>query len=232
MGRGIGRLVAEAAGAVDGPQDAHQDAERADGLEAVGVGGHAAHGMEGDRIAGDGGVLVVPAVGPGDRQFDLLIARGHAHLVRQAADGRGRDAGDGRRPLRRAVLHPLLEELEAGLDRGAVLQGVAAHQARVGARGVGAARRLASRSHQSLFSRVDAPSSTSASTAMEEPVVVARRVVDHQFRGVAVLDQEVPVIEPELDQLVDDGEQQGAVGARLDRHPLVGDGRVAGADRD
>ena len=119
------------------PEHGHQDAQRADGLEAVGMGRQAAHGVEGHRVAGDRVVLVVPAVGPGDRQFDLLIARGDAHLVGQPADGLGGDAGDARRPLRGILLHPLLQELERRLDRGAVLQGVAAHQARIGARGVG-----------------------------------------------------------------------------------------------
>ena len=56
-------------------------------------------------------------VGPGDRQLDLLVARGDAHLVREAPDGLGRDAGDAGRPLGRVVLDALLQQLERGLDR-------------------------------------------------------------------------------------------------------------------
>ena len=63
------------------------------------VGRQAAHRVEGHRVAGDGVVLLAPAVGPGDRQLDALVARGDAHLVRQAADGVGRDAGDALGPL-------------------------------------------------------------------------------------------------------------------------------------
>ena len=80
----VRRLVAKAARPVDGAQQAHQDGQRADGVEAVAVRGQAAHGVEGHRVAGDGVVLLAPAVGPGDRQLDLLVARGDAHLVRDA----------------------------------------------------------------------------------------------------------------------------------------------------
>ena len=46
---------------------------------------------------------VAPAVGPGDRQLDLLVARGDAHLVREAPDGRRRDAGDALGPFGRVL---------------------------------------------------------------------------------------------------------------------------------
>ncbi len=83
-------LVAEAAGTVDGAEQRHQDGQRTDGLEAVGMRRQAAHGVEGHRIAGDGFVFLAPGIGPGDRQFDALVARGDAHFVGQAADGRRR----------------------------------------------------------------------------------------------------------------------------------------------
>ena len=89
--------------------------ERAHGVEAVRVRGEAAHRVEGDRVAGDRLVLVAPAVGPGDRQLDLLVARGDAHLVREAPDGRRRHAGDPLGPLRRVRLHALGEQLERRL---------------------------------------------------------------------------------------------------------------------
>ena len=111
------RLVAKAAGPVDGAQQRHQDGQRADRLEAVGMRRQPAHGVERHRVAGDRVVLVAPGIGPGDRQLDALVARGDAHLVRQAADRLGRDAGDLRRPFRRVVLDALLQQLERRLDR-------------------------------------------------------------------------------------------------------------------
>ncbi len=93
------RLVAEAAGPVDGAENAHQDGHGANGLEAVGVRGQTAHGVESHRVAGHRLVIVAPGVGPGDRQLDLLVARGDAHFVRQALDGCHRDTGDLRGPF-------------------------------------------------------------------------------------------------------------------------------------
>ena len=53
----------------------------------------------------------------------------------------------------------------------------------------------------------------------------------HQLRRVGVALQEGPVDQIGRDQLVQQRHEQGAVGARLDRDPLVGDRRVAGAHR-
>ena len=61
--------------------------------------------------------------------------------------------------------------------------------------------------------------------------MVAGAVLVHQLAGVGVARQELAVVQAELDDLVDQRQQQRAVRARLDRHPLVGDGRVAGAHR-
>ena len=85
------RLVPEAARPVDGAEQAHQDRERADGLEAVRMRGEPAHRVERHRIAGDGLVLAAPRVGPRDRQLDLRVARGDAQLLREAVDRRRRD---------------------------------------------------------------------------------------------------------------------------------------------
>ena len=81
----------EAAGAVDGAQQRHEDRERAHRVEAVGVRREPAHRVEGDRAAGDARVLRAPAVGPGDGQLERLVAGGRAHLAREAADGRRRE---------------------------------------------------------------------------------------------------------------------------------------------
>ena len=60
----IGRLVAEAAGAVDRADQHLQHVQRARRLEAVGMGGDAAHGMERDRPADEAFMPLAVHVGP------------------------------------------------------------------------------------------------------------------------------------------------------------------------
>ncbi len=225
------RLVAKAAGAVDGAQQRHQDRQRANGLEAVAVRSQAAHRMEGHRVAGDGVVLLAPAVGPGDRQLDLLVARGHAHLVRQAPDGLGRDAGDALGPFGRVLAHALGQQLERRLDLAPVVEREAAAQLRVDAfavRGHGLAGLAVPPQLVLRIGRVDLGAGRVLDMQAE---VVAGLVGVDQLAGIGVAHQEVAVVQPGQDQLVDQRQQQRAVGAGADRHPLVGDRRVAGAHR-
>ena len=73
------------------------------GVEAVGVGRDAAHGVHADRAADH---LVVPAavpVGPGDVEGDLLLEGGMRQLGGDAADGGCRHAGHRRDVLGRVV---------------------------------------------------------------------------------------------------------------------------------
>ena len=135
-GARVGRLVPEAARAVDGAQQRHQDGQRADRLKAVGVRRQAAHGVKGHRVAGDRIVALAPAVGPGDGQLDLLVTRGDAHLVGQAADGGRRNAGDALGPLRGVGFDALFEQLEGRHGSGAVGQLEVTQQGRVGTFGV------------------------------------------------------------------------------------------------
>ena len=60
----IGRLVAEAAGAIDGPDQHLQKVQRARRLEAVGMGRDAAHCMERNRPADEALMLLAIHVGP------------------------------------------------------------------------------------------------------------------------------------------------------------------------
>ena len=64
-GLGVGRLEAEAARGLDRAEEDLQQVDGAAGLEAVGVGGDAAHGVEGDRAAGHRFVATAAEVGPG-----------------------------------------------------------------------------------------------------------------------------------------------------------------------
>jgi hypothetical protein len=76
--------------------------------------------------------------------------------------------------------------------------------------------RLVARSHHSLFCGSKQPSSFGFG-ADEHAELVARLVHVHELPGIRVADQELAVVEPEGDQVVDQREQQRAVGAGLDR---------------
>ena len=65
----------------------------------------------------------------------------------------------------------------------------------------------------------------------EQAVARRGRVGDDQLPAVGVARDELAVVQPLRDQLVVERKQQRAVRARADRHPLVGDRRVAGAHR-
>ena len=73
------------------------------GVEAVGVGGDAAHGMHADRAADHLLVAATEPVGPGDVEGDLFLEGGMRQLGGDAADGGGGDAGLLGDPLGRIV---------------------------------------------------------------------------------------------------------------------------------
>lgn len=171
-----------------------------------------------------------PDVGPLDRQLDLLIARRDTHLVRQALDGLDRDAGDAGRPLRGVLGDPLLEHLERGFYRPAV-DFVAAQQVGVTALAPHVDRAVCLTIPPKLVLGVEASLFDRLVGADEHAEIVRRRVEVHQFGRVGVIDQEVAVVKPLIDDLVGNRQQQRAVGARLDRHPFIGDRRVAGTHR-
>ncbi len=91
----IGRLEAEAAGAVDRADQHLQHVQRACGLETVGMGRDAAHGVEGDRAADEMRVRLAAHVGPLLFDADRLVEGDAADLGGQAADRVGGDAGLG-----------------------------------------------------------------------------------------------------------------------------------------
>ena len=125
----------------------------------------------------------------------------------------------------------LLQELERGLHRRAVGERELAQQEGIRALGVRDHRPVRRAVPPELVLRVEAAFLLGHLGPNEHPELVAFRVEVHELPAVRVADQEVAVVEPEGDDLVDQREQQRAVGAGADRHPLVGDRRVAGAHR-
>ena len=101
-GLGVGRLEAEAARGLDRAEEDLQQVDGAAGLEAVGVGGDAAHGVEGDRAAGHGLVALAAEVGPGAVEGDRLARRRCGRGARRGGGcRRGRGRRRGRRPRAR-----------------------------------------------------------------------------------------------------------------------------------
>ena len=191
----------------------------------------AAHGVKGHRPAGDGMVALAPAVGPGDGQLDFLVARGDAHLVRQARDGGRRNAGDALGPFRRVGFDAFFEQLEGGHGGRAVGHLEVAQQRRVGTLGVVGHALLAVPVPPGEVGRAQRVDDVALGLAHKHAEVVAGGVLVHQLAGVGVARQKFAVVQALLDEFVDQRQQQGAVGAGLDGDPFVGNGRIAGAHR-
>ena len=221
---GIRRLVAEAAGAIDRADQHLQHVQRARRLEAVGMGRDAAHGMEGDRTADECLVALAMHVGPGLVDLDRFVERHAADLGCKAADRGDIDAdtvGDRFRRVLRVEIF-LREKLE-GRDNGTPV--VEREPARKS--GPRAARSCRDRAlgHRLVDQRA------ALRVAGEKPVAGGSRRIDHQPCRVRVADQIVDVDAARLEQLVDERENQQPVRTGPHADPVVGDRRIAGADR-
>ena len=86
---GIGRAGAEVAGAVQRAQQHLDQMDRAAGMEAVGVGGNAAHRVHGHRPADHLIVLATVDISPLDIQFDSLLECHMRHFQGHALDRLG-----------------------------------------------------------------------------------------------------------------------------------------------
>ena len=221
---GIGRLEPEPAGHLDRTEQNLQQVQRAAGLEAVGVRRNPAHGVEGDRAADHGLVPLAPEVGPGLVDDDFLFKGRMRQLGRQPPDGHGRHAGSlgcgfrrvggvevalGQQHEHRLVCLPLRigpRLAQFGLHPGFV---------------PGLERAAAPVEHQRLTVII----------AQEQAEISALGVALHQIARVGVAAEVVQIDLPRLEQLVHQREDEQAVGARGDAHPLIGDGVVARADR-
>ena len=128
----IGRLVAEAAGAIDGADQHLQQMQRARRLEAVGMGRDAAHGMERHRPADEALMAVAVHVGPWLVDADRLVEGDAGDFGGKAADRLGGDAGLGGDGFRRIFRVEIFfgEKLERRHARTAVGELVAAGKRR------------------------------------------------------------------------------------------------------
>ena len=109
-------LVEEAAGHIYGAEQDLQDVDRAAGVETVGVGRDATHGVHRHGAASHRLVLRAVAVGPFDGQFERLLEGGMGQFARQPDDRRRLDAAGARGLLGSVVVRQiaLCNELEGG----------------------------------------------------------------------------------------------------------------------
>ena len=200
-------------------------------METVRVRGQPAHRVKGHRVARYRRVLAPPAISPGDRQFDFLIARGDAHLVGEPAYRRRRYAGDFSRPFGRVVVEAVAQQLKCRFHRSAVGKFEFTEQKRIGAVRVVDHGTVGETVPPQLVVAIMRDFLFATFVACDQAVIVARRVLVHEVAGIRVLGEELAIIQSARHDLMTEREQQRAVGARLDRHPLVGDRRVTGAHR-
>ena len=221
---GIGRLEPEPAGHFDRAEQNLQQVQRPAGLEAVGVRRNPAHGVEGDRAADHGLVPLAPEVSPRLVDDDFLFKGRVRQLGRQPPDGHGRHAGSlgcGLRSVGRVEV-ALGQQHEHRLVRlplriGPGLAQFGLHPGFV----PGLERAAAPVEHQRLAVII----------TQEQAEISALGVALHQVARVGVTAEIVQIDLPRLEQLVHQREDEQAVGARGDAHPLIGNGVVARAHR-
>ena len=188
-------------------------------------------------------VLRTEGVGPGERQREGLVEGHRGEFLRQALDAHRRDAGDLRGPFGRVARHAVAQQLERRRDARAVGQAVLALEGGIDRRivvGVGARvavddvvrdGALAARVPDELVVRLAPVAARPGGRVEHERALVRAGLEVHELRRVGEALEECVVDAVGADQLVQQRHEQRAVGAGLDRNPLVGDRRVAGAHR-
>jgi hypothetical protein len=219
---GVGRLVAEAAGAIDGAQQDLQHVDRAAGLEPVGMGRDARASRASPRAGRSSCRACAPGIGPGTVEGDLPPRRPHARSRRRCGGSVGRMPVA--RPPRPAHSH-----------RTGSVRPSARTPGRHG-RPSGSSRTRRSASgfppfplHQALPLAGRPPAACRprrARTARPPP----SPGVDHQPGRVGVADQVVEIDLAGAESSWISARQQ-PVGAGRDADPFVGNGVVARADR-
>jgi len=227
----IRRLVPEAPRPVDRAEQRHQHGQCAYRLKAVRVRSEPPHCVKGDGRARHGLVRFAPRVGPSDRQRDLVIARDVGHFACKTADRIGGNACDLRRPLRRAIGHLFAQQLERRRDGCAVRERIASFERRPHARRVMQYRALARGVPPHMILRKERIAHVSRFVAHEKTIRVAVGAHVQQFARIRIAFDELAIIRIAFDQLAHQRHEKCAVRAGADRHPLVGNRRIAGANR-
>jgi hypothetical protein len=149
-------------------------------------------------------------------------------------DGRSRYPRDFRCPLGRVLRDALEQQLMDGLHASPIVQREFAVQRRIGAFGMrrhGAIGEPVPPQRLAIVLRRAIRVRGQLIASHQEARVVAGRVHVDEMPGVGEACEELTVEETEGQNLVDQREQERTIGAGSDRHPLVRDRRIAGADR-
>ena len=187
--------------------------------------------MERHRIAGHGLMFDTPCVGPRNRHFDFVVACGYAHFDREPTYRLSRDAGDFGRPFRRAMFDLFFEQLQRRLHRGAVGQGIAAAQDRVGAGRMRLDGAVAMAVPPHLVLRIQRIDDRAVFVMHEQAEPVALGVDIDQLAGIRIAGDERAIVQPLRHQHMDDRHEQRTVGAGAYRDPFVGNRGITGAYR-
>ena len=197
--------------------------EGAAGLEPVGMGRDAAHGVEADRAADHPVVFHAAEIGPFAVDRDLFLEGDTRQFRGDGADTVRRDAAGIGHGFGGVVVGEIAfcDQVE---DRD---MGDAVMRPRAGEIGDHIGFVIAARA---AFAAV--PDQVLAVVILEDqPVFGAVGIAIHEAGRVGVAGKVVEIDLAGLEQAMDEGEDEQPVSARRDADPVVGDGVVAGADR-
>ena len=219
---GVWRLETHAAWHLDRAEQDLKDVQRAAGLEPVGMGRDAAHGVKADRAARHCVVSLAAKIGPRPVQCERLFEGDARQFGGNGADllrGDAAAVGDGLGGVFGAEI-PLRQQMHhrAVRDARRTVGGV-----QIGADALGVKRgQLAGIAvdHLRLAVRI----------AQEKAEFRRFGIAVHQNRCVGVARQIRDVDAARLHQFMHEGEDKETVGAGRDPDPVIGHGVIAGAD--
>ena len=221
---GIGRAGAEVAGAVQRAQQHLDQMDRAAGMEAIGVGGNAAHRVHGHRPADHLIVLAAINISPLDIQFDSLLECHMRHFQRHALNRLGWHAT----LLGHIGRGIALVKVALGSQRQHSFHRTAVRCDKVTEQRGGGANFHAT--HKRLFFQI--PHQRGAcSITQKQSIAFLTRSLHHQPGRIGVAHQEFPIEQLAREQHMHHRQRKQSVHAGFDRHPFIGNGGVAGTHR-
>ena len=219
-----GWLVTETTRAIDAAEQHLQHVQGAAGMEAVGMGGDAAHGMHGDGAADH--LLVPPSgpVGPGYVEGDFLLEGGMGDLGSEPLDCRGIEASLFGNGIRRIgwVEIPFGQQFEGRNGFPAVRQDMFAGEIR---------RNVCFQRGDHCAAALVEGERAALGIAGEQAVIGGARILDHQPGRVRVAHQIVQIDFAGAQQLMHQRQNEQSVRARPDTDPLIRDGGVTSLHR-
>ncbi len=216
-------LEAEAARNLDRAEQDLQDVQGARGLEAVGVGRDAAHGVHGHGAADHLLVLFAFPVGPRDVEGDFFLESHASQLCGDGADTVGGDA----HTLGHGIGGVFVGQVFLGenFESGAALHAVHFDHAAHGGLGTGGFI------GHGLAGGAVPDQLLAVCVAHKQAVLVRALNLIHEERHVGVADQVVEIDLAGFQQFVDQRQDEQSIGAGGDAYPFIGNCVIARADR-